>query len=481
MTDTPAGPNTPSMVQQTAVKVAAKVRTLVAGTDAMRAAGLTYLPKWPAEDLESHKIRVASTVLFNATGKTVKDMTGKVFVKPVTLEKDVPADLVTYAENIDLTGRHINVFAKDVFFDAMQTGVGFIYVEAPPAIKRDDGSTASLADYKAAKWRPYLTYIPLENLLGWKSTTVNGAEVLTQIRILELVTEPDGEFLEKQVPQVRVVEPGSWRTYRESTTTGGVWNKVAEGTIEGPSGIPLVTVYINRIGFMTARPPLNDLADLNITHWQSSSDQRNILHVTRVPILFAAGWGDEDKIEVGAGSMVRHSSPDAKLGYVEHSGAAIGAGDKDLQNLEFQMQTMGLQLLVPQPGGKSATGEIRDDAKENSPLAMMARGLQDALEQAFGFMAEFMGLGADKGGSLVVNTDFGVQAGAGDLQQILDAAKSGVISKETAWSELQRRGFLSDSFDPAVEKDRQANETPELDAGPGKGMNLDDPPPPAAK
>ena len=39
-------------------------------------------------------------------------------------------------------------------------------------------------------------------------------------------------------------------------------------------------------GFMTAHPPLMDLAWLNLAHWQSASDQRHILHVARVPILF---------------------------------------------------------------------------------------------------------------------------------------------------------------------------------------------------
>jgi len=35
---------------------------------------------------------------------------------------------------------------------------------------------------------------------------------------------------------------------------------------------------------MQAKPPLLDLAWLNVEHWQSASDQSNILHVARVPI-----------------------------------------------------------------------------------------------------------------------------------------------------------------------------------------------------
>jgi hypothetical protein len=169
--------------------------------------------------------------------------------------------------------------------------------------------------------------------------------------------------------------------------------------------------------------------------------------------------------------MMRNSNPAARLEYVEHSGAAISAGRDELQDLLFAMQTMGLQLLVPQPGGKTATGEIRDDAKENSPLAMMARALQDALESSFEFMAEYIGLGPDAGGSIVVNTDFGVRAGSADLQQFLDAANAGQISKKTFWAEWQRRGALSDSFDADAEKELIESETPTLDPGMSSRQN----------
>ena len=434
------------------------IRDLVAGTAAMRKADKLYLPKSEAESNESYAARKARSVLFNATGKTIEDMTGKVFAKPVTLEKDVPQVLRDYAENIDFAGRHLNVFAKDVFFDSLQAGVGYIYVDMPPKVERPDGKPATMADEAAAGIRPYLTFVPLEQLIGWKSAIVAGVETLTQVRIKECVTEDDGEFGEKEIEQIRVVEPGRWSTYRKDTN-GKDWVVYETGTIQTTkgaplSGIPIVPVYVNRSGFMQGKPPFAKLAELNVAHWQSSSDQRNILHVARVPILYGAGFQKDETIEIGASKMVQSSSSEAKLIYVEHSGAAINAGRDDLKDLEFQMQAMGLQLLIPTPGGKTATGEIRDDAKINSPLAMMARGLQDALEQAFVFMAEFAGETFARnpdGGSIVVNTDFGVQSGnAADAQMLLDAVNAGQLDKETFWHEWQRRGILSDSFDPEV-------------------------------
>jgi Domain of unknown function (DUF4055) len=379
-------------------------------TRGMRRAESKFLPKLQAESEANYQNRLRRSVLFNGFKKTVADMTGKVFSKPIVLSNDVPPAIMDFAENIDLTGRNLNVFARDAFYDAMQTGIGFILVDMHRAVVRADGLTPTLADQQKAGLRPYFVYIPIENLIGFKSEQVGGVETLTQVRLLECVTVPDGDFAEKEVEQIRVLTPGAWQTWRKSETDAKVWTIFEEGTTSVQK-ISLAPVYLNRTAFMCGAPPLEELADLNACHWQSSSDQRNILTVARVPILFGTGFDSETVLEIGASSLVRNSNPNAKLEYIEHSGQAIGAGDKDLENLEQQMQTMGLQLLIHKPGGKTATGEIRDDAKENSQLASMAAALQDALEHAFSFMAEFIGLGDDAGGSLVVNKEFGVPSG----------------------------------------------------------------------
>jgi hypothetical protein len=425
-------------------------RTLMGGTRAMRMAGRDYLPIEAGESDPAYQARLNRTTLFNAFRKTVKDLAGKVFTKPIVLNADVPPTLVTYAENIDLAGRNLNVFAFDVFLDGLQAGISFILGEMPPAV---EGQTR--ADEKKTGRRPYLVHIKAESLIGWKSDVINGQETLTQIRISECVTEPDAEnpYEEAEIEQIRVLEPGRWEIWRRSDKDRTEWVLHAQGptTLDY---IPLAPVYIRRKGFMLGEPPLEDLADLNVAHWQSQSDQRNILHVARVPILFGAGFDENATLVVGANTMARASNEKATLQYVEHTGKAIGSGENDLKSLETQMQAMGLQLVMPTPGGETATGAIIDDVKENSPLAMMAHALQDAIEQALGFMAEYDGLGKDQGGSVVVNTEFGMTTrGATDLADLVNAADKGLITPETFVREAQRRGVISEDIDPKNEAD----------------------------
>ena len=411
-------------------------------------------------------------------------MTGKVFAKPILFDKVTDAEMKAWFENIDNAGRHINVFAKDAFFDAMQPGVGFLFVDMPPPVQRPDGQPATIADEQKAGIRPYMKFVALESLIGWKSANIDGAEVLTQIRISECATEPDpeSEYQDIEVEQIRVVTrvdgaiDCTWQTFRAKEVDGKKdWVQHASGTMRNMPEIPLFPVYINRTDFMKACPPLAKLAELNIAHWQLDSDIGNIMHVANVPILFAKMFGDNtDDATIGSSEMLTADSPDADLKYVEHSGAAIGKAQERLKSIELQMQAMGLQLLIDQPGGQTATGEQRDNAKENSPLAMAATALQDALTQAAAAMARMSGKPEPKAGDIIVNKDFGIAGNTADFQFLTQARLAGKLDNETWINEGKRRGIFEDTVDPETVSAKIEAEAPELDAGPGNGMNLGD-------
>lgn len=437
------------------------VRSLFNGTAAMRRAGKRYLPQEPGESEDSYKNRLSRSVLFNAFRKTITDMAGRIFAKEVALGDGASSDFKSWIENIDLAGRHLNTFAMDVFTDGMQTGIAHIIVEMPNAV---EGETRASAAAKGV--RPYLVHVKAEDVIGWRSGFIDGKQQLTMLRIREEVEIPAGDYDVECIEQIRVYLPGAYEIWRKKDGARDEWVLFDAGP-RGIMEIPISTFYAERTEFMEANPPLKDLADLNVCHWQSQSDQRNILHVARVPILFGAGFAEDMTLNVGAGTFTRASDPGAKLSYVEHSGAAISSGLEDIKMLEFQMQTQGLQLLVNDPG-QSATGEIRDDVKENSRLAKIAFNLKDALENAMVWMAVLSGNGND-GPEVLVNTDFGITArGSQDLTILLNAVNAGQISRETFWHELMRRGVLSPEFDPDMEAETIDMQAPDMaDIPPG--------------
>lgn len=451
MTKTVANRSAASTAMQVA---AAKGRALMGGTTAMRKEKTRYLPKFGKESEAAYEARLNSSWLFNGYRKTVRDMTGRVFSKPVEVE-DTPSQIEEWLKNADLQGRDLSTFARQVFEDALEgPGISYIMVDAPPR-----QGTVTQAQAQAQNLRPYLIHIRVEDVLGWKTEVINNVTTLTQIRLHEeyRIADPTDEFAEICKPQVRVLDrmDGAGvmsRIFRKGERDE--WAEVPElASVYDVPEITIVPVYINRTGFFTGAPLLDDLADINIAHWQSQSDQRNILHFARVPVLFAAGVPKDAIGVIGGNTAVVADNAEAKMQWVEHSGKAIEAGRQDLKDLEFQMETFGLQLLTARPGSQSATGEALDANKETSILAMTADQLKDALEQAIAWMGFYGGVEVDP--SVMVNKDFGTtMMTAQEASVLLQMVKEGEISRETFLGELKRRAFIRSDIDSEEELER---------------------------
>ena len=438
------------------------VDTLWGGTPSMRDAATVYLPQEPAEPESAYQNRLARSVLTPIYPDTIKKLMGKILKQPVVLEDDAPASVVRYMDDIDAAGTDINEWTKQIGFAALNHGVTFILVDSPNVqmMENEREEPVSRADALAGTMRPYAVHVKSEQIIGWKTRVHNGQVILTQLRIL-MSTEEDSaedEFTQVFVDRIHVWEIGRRRIYRKVVTDDGEeWILEEDGVVDLDI-IPLVAVYANRKGFMIGEPPLLDVAHLNIAHWQSDSDQRHILHVARVPLLFGSGLGeDEDsdfQIQVGPNTMTR-GPQGSDMKYVEHSGAGIEAGAKDLAVLEERMAKLGLNMVTRQrPGSETATARVLDQSETDSPLGMFARSLESALEQMLDLFAVILDVGEDAGGSVTLFKDFSIsQRDSDDIKAFADMRARGDISQRTYWEELKRRGLLNDDFDPDKEID----------------------------
>ena len=427
---------------------------LLGGTKSMRASGVRHLPKFPSEEQDVYDARLKASTLLPALSKTVEAMTGRVFADAIVLGDDVPPNIQTLTENIDLQGNNLQVWAADFFAKGLAYGLCHVLVDHP----RSEG-VKTLADEKRLGVRPYAVIINPKQVIGWRFS----AGVLTKFRYFERVDDGGEGFDEVMVDQIRVLEPGAWSVYRKDSK--GQW-LLHESGVTSLSIIPLVSFYTKRTGVMTAVPPLLDLANLNVKHWQSQSDQDNILHVARVPILFLAGFDSTDPVTLGSGSALRHSSADAKASYVEHSGAAIEAGRNALKDLLEEMRMAGAQLLQRDKQTiKTATQAEEEAAQEMSPLERMSIAFADALSQVLQLMA--MWQGQPEGGHVEVRGNFDVDfAPEVSLPSLISMANAGKLSSETLFSECQRRGIISDEITWEDERGRIESEGPDMSSLP---------------
>lgn len=409
---------------------------LMGGTLTLRAAGTRYLPRHPAENSAIYAERASRAVLRNYFRRTVQKLVGRVFAEPLILSEDMPQELVNILKNIDLLGRGLNAFARDWFEDALVSGLSHVLVDFPSGI---DG--ASLAEEKAEGGRPYAVHVRADQLIAAQWDSRGGDRILTQIRIREKALRYRG-FEEIEEEQIRVIEPDRWRLYRQDKK--GIWQEAEAG--ENTLGrIPLVTLYTARKGFLLAEPPLEDLAFLNLEHYQIRSDQRNALNVASFPILAASGYNPEidGPIEVGPNKVLTTRESDGTYYYVESSGAALEAGARELEALEKAMHLFGLQFESPKQM-ETATGRALDAADALSPLAGMAMNLEDSLNAMLALIAAWMNQPLT--GTIGVSVGPAGQQTDADLDFLMEARQLGDVSREDLLREAKSRGLLTDSL-----------------------------------
>ena len=467
----PASPATTSIAYDAMLPKWELVETLLAGTDALRAAGETFTPRHEAETQINYDFRLAQTVLLNMVEETLGQLAAKPFSEPIKVGDDVPVAIRGNDDDngrggllydIDLQGNNLDVFAQEWFREGMAKAFCHVLVDMPKPQETADDKPRTLADDRKERMRPYWNLIKPECILFARAEIVDGKEVLKHIRIIESYTVAD-RFAEVQKVRIRVLEPGLVELWEPHPTKKKdrlpIWEMVDTwGT--GLEVIPLVTFYTNRTGFMMGKPPLMDLVHLNLAHWNSTSDQINILRVSRFPMLACSGAAkdDSDPIAIGPHSVLYNPDAQGKFYYVEHTGAAIEQGRKDLEDRETQMAMYGKQFLREKPGNETATGKAIDSAESNSDLAAWVGLFEDAVAQALDLTAEWMKL-TEEGGSVSVVKNFNQDADDAEGFAAIQAARDKRdLSRETLLKAMVARGFLPDDFNIEEENERLLEE-----------------------
>lgn len=403
------------------------VRDVWGGTQTLRQKAQAYLPQAPGEDPKNYASRLTRSVFFNVFKHTVKGQIGFVFRKDPSLGDDVAAPIKVHAENIDLAGTHFDVFARDIATDAQTAGHAAILVDFPDTTGLDvprmpNGMPTRELDLMV---RPYWIAIKKDNILSWRTINENGRTVLTQLVLRECGTVDVGLFGQKEREQYRVlsravvdeVPLASWVLLEIVDKKFVV--EVGRGIYANQTEIPVSEIPSSgRTALFESDPPLLDLAYLNLSHYQTRSDYATSIHKTCVPIWVESGTdmdsetGKATAITLGPNSARTFTNPAAKAGYQSHSGEALGQVKQALDDLIRDMAALGLAALASQKrAAETAAAKQIDKDASDSELSVTARGLQDGLERALGFHANYLqlkraGPGKEIGGSVVVNRDF---------------------------------------------------------------------------
>ena len=430
-----------------------RMQAVTNGTDFIRYYAPTYLPKEPREPDDAYKTRVQRSVLSPYTVRLIDNAAGLILRRPIKIDGDEIWTI--WSENVDGLGSSLNEYARRALVSALCYGHSGILVDFPP-----DPGVNTLFEERQLGRRPYFNHIDAFQIWGWRQESAIPNSPLTQIRLHEFGTIPEGRFGQIRVERIRVIEPDRYEVYQRNGEVYGSSSGADNGEIglvetgELPfNQIPFVPIYTNRTGMLTSYPPLIDIANINITHYQRQADLIHALHIAAMPILVLEGWDDADDSTAVGVNYGLITTPGNQVYYVNADSGAFQAQQDELKELEMQMSTLGISKLLGQKYvGESADAKRIDQAQANSVLSIISMELESSLQQAYYFAARYLGIEPPR---ITLDRDFDFYKMLGqDISVIGQLRAEGALSNETYLDILKSGEIIPDRVDLTAELEK---------------------------
>ncbi len=418
------------------------MKAVTEGTEYLRENSEAFLPLEPREDYTAYMARVNRAVFSPFTQRLIRAATGLVLRKPITLTGD-PYWTEMFKMDVDGCKSDLDEYARRILMCSLTYGQSHILVDYPAP-----SGAVSLAEERAQDRRPYWIEVDPNNLYGWRLDRESNYGNLVQVRLAEKAVLPDGDFGEKVFEQIRVIEPGKYRVFRktdqidemydladnsyagefDAQTTGEEYKEVESGEFS-LGEIPLVTVYSGKTENLVSKPPLLDIAYLNLAHFQRQADLIHSLHVASQPMLVMEGYDDQTKDVAISVNYAMATQPGNKVYYVEPASSAFDAQSSEIKELQMQMATLGISTLSQQKFvAESADARRLDRVDTNSMLAMVSMELEQKLQKAFNLSAEYVGIEPPE---VKISRDFDIERLIGqDITALTSLFDQQVIDRE---------------------------------------------------
>lgn len=495
--DDPSNPSADYLAMQPDWELIGDIR---AGVRAIKAKGEKYLPKYERESQNEYKRRLACTPWRPEFVDALRNLCSKPFTKEVALQGSPSQRIKDIAEDVDGKGNSLNAFSSTTFTDGVADGLTGIYVTYP-----DAEPAATQAEEKASGVRPYWVPIKGGDILALYTKKVGDRDVVTEIRFKECEVKADG-FAEVTSERVRWIKLGTdgkpnWMLFEKKVGTDGsvTWPAIGDGALT-VSEIPISLLFTGeRSGNYRVKPPLSDLANMQIEIYWALSREDEILTYAGSPMLKAVGMSppqptqapvmvdgrqrlvEQPASEITVGPRTILFAPAAGDGvqpdwdFIQPNAENIKAVQGSVESKIEHFRRLALQPQTPGSGTITATSAAIDAAKAHSAVEAWANGLKDTLEQAFVFTA--MWLKEDAKTEVSVHTDFGVDLESADeFSNLITMKKNGDLSQRTLWQEGQRRGILGPQFDADKEAEEIAKDqeglVPEEQIDPATGIPI---------
>lgn len=322
--------------------------------------------------------------------------------------------------------------------------------------------------------RPFVRPYRWEDILDWRVETINGKRMLSHLRLMEYVDEPDpaNEWETKVRKYVRVLDlysegtgPKRYRVRMFKETTSNARAETTPGATVEPGMEPHVEPFFPKMNgkemdFIPAilfgpnsldpaileRPPLIEMVEISQSHLNDSALRQWALMWCGQPVPVITGLTqDDDTTEIKLGSsqgLVLGEGGSFQLVALPSDG--VGAIKDSMEEKRRDMAAIGARILADESGAQISTETARiQRAGEHSVLAGIANTVADGMTQILRWLAMWAGISGAEKIAVTLNTDFlpkGLEAG--QLAEWLGQVQAGAMPLSVAMELLKSRGVV---------------------------------------
>lgn len=429
-----------------AMKRVEYTRDAIAGSDAVKAKTVKYLPAFIPHDSARYSQYLQRAYYTNFTGRTEAGLVGAAFRKPFS-EKELTAEIKYMDDNTDGEGIGLQQMAKFAVRELTAAGNhGLLadYPEGPNNPSKEQvqslGLRASIKAYEA------------ETIINFDTRVVLGQTLLSLVVLKEIIHTPIDKYSWTDKITYRVLSLDDANIYtqevidQDGTTITEPFTPRQNGVVMNRIPFYFLGTVDNTPGY--DKPALYDMADINYAHYRNTADREESLYFTSQKMIHVdigdttpEQWAKENPngIVLGSRRAIVTVKGDAKILESEPT-SELGEAIKEK---EQQAVAIGAKLVVGAGINETAEAARINASSETAVLADIVNNVSDGLEGALKDCALFNGATNTDDIKIKLNSSFYDDTlTLQDIQALVLLKDSSLITSDLALNRLRARGWI---------------------------------------
>lgn len=400
-----------------------KIRTVIEGSEAVKAAGTLLLPKLSLQSDADYTAYKTRALFFNSSARILNTNVGTVMRRTPTLEYD--KGMTQYFEEDTVSFLSFRELFKHMVREVISVSRTGILVEIDQ--EKNIPIPVRFDTEQIINWTKDENGKTTSVLLVQIETTVNAVtfESTDIVYYYHLYLDADGVYSVKKYDETKTI----------------IYNKQPALRGKTLNYIPFTCVSTFGASLDPAKSPLIDVVDINVSHYCTSADLECGRHFVGLPQPVVTGGKSEQPLHVGSSQAWVIPNDKAKAFYLEFLGQGLDGLAKALDEKESQMAQFSAQLMDTGSKGSEAEGTVRlRYSSDAANISDIAESVEIGLNLVYATIADWSG---NTKPTIELNKDFiSDKMSYNELRELSKAYLDKSITEEEYRYNLQRGEML---------------------------------------